>query len=201
MYNFCTVCDCRNVVPENGYAVCKGCGHKVKLSDEPLFIVLGASGVGKSSLCNSFASNFKQVISLDGESLCSYDWFKTRANGEREYYNQLLRICKNVLQAEKPVILYNHGNPSDFRNCPEFRYFNRVYFIALVCDDEELEKHLLQRPKYRYCGNNVFIASQKLYNDQLKKLDKEAIIVDNTKFNSRQTAMLLKMFIYTILKW
>ena len=76
-----------------------------------------------------------------------------------------------------------------------------MYFIALVCDDEELEKHLLQRPKYRYCGNNVFIASQKLYNDQLKKLDKEAIIVDNTKFNSRQTAMLLKKIIYTILKW
>ena len=201
MYNFCTKCDCKNVVPENGYAVCKGCGNSIKLSEKPLFIVLGASGVGKSSLCTSFAANFKQVVSLDGDSICSYDWFKTRSNGEREYYNQLLRICKNIIQADKPVVLYNHGKPSDFKNCPEFRFFKKVYFISLVCDNDELEKHLRQRPKYRDCGNSVFIASQKLYNEQLKKLDKDAVIIDNTKFKTSQTTMLLKKIIYTILKW
>ncbi len=202
MYNVCTKCDSKQYEIIDGNVICSACGNKIALSKQPLFIVLGASGSGKSSLCTEFASNFKQVVSLDGDCICDYSVYKNLSNGVQMYRNELLRVCKNVIQFDKPVILYNSGMPEDYKICEEFKFFNKVYFLALVCDDDELEKHLQQRRKYRDCGNDVFIARQKIYNDALKSnVEGNIIVIDNTNLKSRQTTILFKSIIFKILGW
>jgi hypothetical protein len=60
-----------------------------------------------------------------------------------------LRVCKNISQAGRPVILCGVGEPTQFEQCVERRYFAAIYYLALVCEDEVLARHLRSRPPWR----------------------------------------------------
>jgi hypothetical protein len=77
--------------------------------------------------------------------------FNTPQTRFRDYFETWLRVCKNISQSGRPVVLFGAGVgvPENIEGCIERRYFSQVYYLALVCSDEILAERLQQRPAWR----------------------------------------------------
>ena len=101
---------------------------------QPLFIVTGASCVGKSTLCNEMLINEKEYIVMESDLLWN-DIYNTPEDDYFEYNRLWLRVCGNIAQAGKPVVLCGCKVPKQLENLPERELFTHTYYLAVVCDD------------------------------------------------------------------
>ncbi|TFF84965.1 hypothetical protein EU523_00750, partial [Candidatus Heimdallarchaeota archaeon] len=73
MFNICSQCGRLTIEPEviieeeSYYLVCSDCGAKTKFKRYPLYLILGASGTGKTTLCRKITAKFKDYITVDGD--------------------------------------------------------------------------------------------------------------------------------------
>lgn len=123
---------------------CKFCGYTQSIKRLPLFIITGASGVGKSATSQGLFKNKSNVIVMESDILWN-NAFNDPENDYRQYREIWLRMCKNISQGGKPVALCGCSVPSQFESCIERRYFSKVYYLAIVCDDDILKKRLEKR--------------------------------------------------------
>jgi len=151
MFNICPKCGedraDKTIEPEGPYAVCPNCNYRHKFVRLPLFILTGASGVGKTTTCLALASRANDFLPIDSDILVN-DYLNQPATNYREYREMWLRVCKNISQAGKPVLLCGVGVPTQFEQCVERRYFSEIFYLALVCDDELIASHLRSRPPW-----------------------------------------------------
>jgi broad-specificity NMP kinase len=147
------------------FAVCPECGHKQPFKQLPLFIVSGASGAGKSAVCQTLMGRQRHVVPLDGDILWRAE-FDTPGTGHRDFFETWLRLAKNIGQSGRPVALFNAGAgvPSNIEPCVERRYFSAVHYLALVCDEAVLVQRLSQRPAWRGSGTAENINAQLRFN-------------------------------------
>jgi len=167
MFNVCPNCGeyrvDKIVLPDGPYAVCPVCEYQHTFVRLPLFIVTGASGTGKSTTC--LAASTKDFVVMESDILYSDEF-----NKDLERYRELwLRVCKNIHQAGKPVILCGSCIPSQFESCVERRYFSETHYLALVCDDEVLATRLRARPAWRRTSSDEYIARHVEFNRWLKE--------------------------------
>jgi hypothetical protein len=172
MFNVCPNCGeyqvDKIVVPEGPYAVCPVCNHKHEFVRLPLFIVTGPSGAGKTTTCLAAASRTKDFVVMESDILYS-DEFNQPKSDYRRYREMWLRVCKNISQAGKPVILCGTCIPEQFESCVERRYFSELHYLALVCEDEALASRLRSRPAWRRTSDDEYIARHKEFNRWLKE--------------------------------
>lgn len=149
MFNVCLRCGedraDKAIVPEGAYAICPNCRFQNEFVRLPLFILTGASGVGKSTVCLRLAAQMKDVVIMESDILWRVEFNQPETN-YREYRETWLRVCKNISQAGKPVVLCGVGEPSQFEQCIERRYFSELHYLALVCDDQIFASRLRNRP-------------------------------------------------------
>ena len=81
----------------------------------------------------------KEVVVLDSDILWRAEFDQPETN-YREYREIWLRVCKNISQAGKPVVLCGGGEPTQFEQCIERRYFSQLHYLALICDDQILHR-------------------------------------------------------------
>ena len=171
MFNVCPNCGAyradKIIEPEGAYAVCPDCNYRHKFVRLPLFVLTGASGVGKTATCLVLAAKAKDLVVMESDILWGEE-FNQPATNYRNYREMWLRICKNISQAGKPVILCGVGEPTQFEHCVERRYFSDIYYLALVCDDEVLASHLRTRPTWRGSSSDKQINEQVAFNNWLK---------------------------------
>ena len=152
MFNICPNCgDYRadkTIVPEGPYVICPRCHFQHKFLRLPLFIVTGASGVGKSTVCLGLVARMKDVVVLDSDILWRAEFNQPETN-YRDYRETWLRICKNISQGGRPVVLCGVGEPTQFEECVERRYFSKLHYLALTCDDQSLTSRLRRLPPWR----------------------------------------------------
>ncbi len=134
----------------------------------PLFILFGASGSGKSTIIKQLIGKQSLVIALDGDLLWRKE-FNTPENGYREFRDLWLKVCRNISQGGKPVLLSQCGEPVNFESSMERQHFSKIHYLALVCDNNELRKRLIQRPAKRGCGGEEYIREHQIYNAWLKE--------------------------------
>jgi adenylate kinase len=152
------------VLPEGPYAVCPVCEYRHRFVRLPLFIVTGASGTGKTTTCLTAAACTKDFVLMESDILYS-DEIK-----DLERYREMwLRVCKNISQAGKSVILCGSCIPSQFESRVERRYFSAIHYLAMVCDDEALAFRLRSRPAWRRCSDDEYIARHVEFNRWLKE--------------------------------
>ena len=168
MFNVCPNCGeyrvDKMVLPDGPYAVCPVCEYRHKFVRLPLFVVTGASGTGKTTTCLTAAASTKDFVVMESDILYS-DEVK-----QPEKYRELwLRVCKNISQAGKPVILCGSCIPSQFESCVERRYFSELHYLALVCDDEAVALRLRARPAWRRTSDDEYIARHVEFNRWLKE--------------------------------
>lgn len=167
MFNVCPSCGeyhaDKIIVPEGTYAVCPNCNYHHKFVRLPLFVLTGASGVGKTSTCLALAAKAKDFVVMESDILWR-DEFNQPATDYRNYRETWLRVCKNISQAGKPVILCGAGIPAQFETCIERRYFSNIHYLALICEDEILVSRLRSRPAWRGSFKDEYITEQVAFN-------------------------------------
>ena len=104
---------------------------------QPLFIVSGASGVGKSTLCEQLFQKEKDYIVLESDLLWD-ERFNTPQNNYCEYRRLWMRMCANIAQIGLPVVLCGCAVPEQFESQPERALFTQIHYLAAVCNEEVL---------------------------------------------------------------
>ena len=190
MFNVCSNCGeyraDKTIVPGGVYAICPNCRFRYEFVRLPLFILTGASGVGKSTVCLALAAKMKDVVVMESDILWRAE-FNQPETDYREYRETWLRVCKNISQAGTPVVLCGVGVPTQFEQCIERRYFSELHYLALVCDDQILPSRLTWRGslKDEYIKEQVIFNRWLLNNAQnteppMTLLDTSEITVDET---------------------
>jgi adenylate kinase family enzyme len=171
MFNVCPNCGeyraDKIIVPEGPYAVCPNCEYRHKFIRLPLFVLTGASGVGKTATCLALVAKAKDFVVMESDILWR-DEFNQPATEYRDYRETWLRVCKNISQAGRPVILCGAGVPAQFEECVERRYFSDIHYLALVCEDEVLASRLRSRPAWRASDTDQYIKEHVEFNRWLK---------------------------------
>jgi len=136
--------------PSGPFAICPDCGYQHPFRYLPLLVVSGASGTGKSTVCNHLTGRYQESVLLDSDILWRAE-FNTANDNYREYFETWLRVCKNISQSGRPVVLFGAGAgvPENLEGCIERRYFSSIRYLALVCSNEILSERLQQRPIWR----------------------------------------------------
>jgi hypothetical protein len=171
MFNVCPQCgeyaEEKQIDPAGPFAICPHCQYAHPFLQQPLFIVTGASGAGKSTACLALASVLRECVVMESDIL----WGlipSTPEDNYRSYRNTWLRLAKNIGQAGRPVVLCGSAVPEQYENCPERRYFSMLYYLALVCEDEALTERLKQRPAWRKAGSTETVQRMLQFNCWLK---------------------------------
>src|SRR6185503_5391455 len=171
MFNVCPNCGeyrvDKIIVPEGPYAVCPVCQHQHRFLRLPLFVITGASGVGKTTACVALATAAKDFVIMESDILCN-ERFSQPETDYREYREMWLRVCKNISQSGKPVMLCGACTPEQFEQCVERRYFSEIHYLALVCEDGALESRLRARPAWRRSSDDDYVARHVAFNRWLK---------------------------------
>ena len=178
MFNVCSNCGeyhADKIIDEKGpYAICPNCGHPHKFKQLPLFIITGASGAGKSSVCRDLSNSFFDAIAIESDIFWRNE-FNHPENDYRDFRELCLRLSKNISQAGKPVVLCGSAVPSQFEACIERRYFSEIHYLALTCDDNLLKERLKKRPTYRNCSSDEFIETHIQFNNWFKQNAEKSI--------------------------
>lgn len=108
---------------------------------QQLFIITGASGVGKSTMCRILFQNESKYIVMESDILWNriYD---TPDDDYRAYRELWMKICKNISQIGMPVVLCGCAIPKQFELCDERKNFTDIHYLAVVCDDAVLERRM-----------------------------------------------------------
>ena len=147
--------------PIGPFAICPECGYRHPFRQLPLLLVSGASGAGKSTVCQALLGQMPEVVLLDSDILWRPE-FNTPDDNYRAFFETWLRMCKNISQAGRPVVLFGVGVgvPSNLEACIERRYFGPLHFLALTCDSEILANRLGERPAWRETNQPAFVEAQ-----------------------------------------
>jgi broad-specificity NMP kinase len=197
MFNVCYNCGLyrvdKQIDPTGPYAICPECGYKHPFRQLPLFIVTGASGAGKSTLCQRLTGAITEAVLLDNDILWREE-FNRPIEDYRDFFETWLRVCKNITQSGRPVMLFGAGVgvPTNMEPCLERRYFSTLHYLALVCDDELLADRLRQRPAWRASSHQPFLDSQIEFNRWFKtgaqQLTPPISFIDTTDQSVQDTA-------------
>ncbi len=167
MFNVCPNCGeyraDKIIVPEGAYAICPNCNFQHKFIRLPLFVLTGASGVGKTTTGLALAAKVMGFVVMESDILWR-DEFNQPATDYRNYRETWLRVCKNISQAGKPVLLCGAGIPAQFESCIERRYFSHIHYLALICEDEILAARLRNRPAWRDSFKDEYIKEHTAFN-------------------------------------
>ena len=147
-----------------GVSTCLECGHVHEFRAMPLYVVLGASGTGKSTLALYLQSTQQELVALDGDLLWRAEF---ASQGNDAFFSMWMNLALNIAQAGKPVMLFTGGLPENFIGSECAKYFSSVTVVGLCAQEEELVARLRARPAWRGSANEAFIDSMRVYNRQV----------------------------------
>ena len=157
-------------VTRRAVAACPHCGHNHPLLRQPLLLVGGASATGKSAILQQLTGRVTAAVLLEADLLWLQE-FENPTDGHRRFFETWLRLAKNIGQSGRPAVLFGAGLavPENIEPCLERRYFSRVHYLALVCDEDELRRRLLARPAWRGSGQQRRLKEQLDFNQWLQE--------------------------------
>ncbi len=183
MFNVCPQCGMysveKEIDPRGPRAICPHCGHAHPFLRLPLFLLSGASGTGKSTICLGLDAQLPECVCLESDILWRGE-FATPEDDYRSYRDLWLRVAKNIAQAGRPVVLCGTALPEQFESCPERRYVGDIHALALVCDEQELVRRLQARPAWRQTGSDEFVQRMVAFDRWLREPRTGISVLDTT---------------------
>jgi broad-specificity NMP kinase len=131
----------------------------------PLFIVSGASGVGKSTLCELLFQREREYIVLESDILW-HEVYNTPEDEYRRYRQTQMTLCAHVAQIGKPVVLCGCATPKQFEPLEQRELFTSIHYLAVVCEESQLRCRLREGRKIEDKG---WLESSLRFNAWLKE--------------------------------
>lgn len=154
------------ITGNKGESTCAECGHVHEFRAMPLYVVIGASGTGKSTIALHMQQTQQEVLALDGDLL----WRSEFAGGElRAYFDMWMQMALNMTQCGKPVMLFMGGLKEDYLESGYAKYFAAVNVLGLYAEEDDLAERLRARPAWRGSAKEEFIENMKKYNATLRE--------------------------------
>jgi hypothetical protein len=187
--------------PQRAFAQCPHCQFQIEFPYLPLFMVSGASGSGKSTMFQLLAQDMDEVIWLSADIFWIPE-FDTPADGYARLRGFCLRTAKNVIfSARKALVMEGTIVPSQIEQHPERRYFSKLHYLALVCDDEVLQQRLKARPAWRESGGEGFIQNMQAFQAWLRShaahTEPPMTLFDNSNHTPKESACFVREWILT----
>jgi hypothetical protein len=111
MFNVCPGCDEYSVEklidPAGPFAICPYCGHQHRFIQLPLFVLTGASGIGKSTLCLELTAKVSKCVVLESDILWRTE-FATPDDNYHDYRNLWLRVWITLISHWRKVLNMLH---------------------------------------------------------------------------------------------
>lgn len=200
MLNTCVKCKKysvkKQISSDGKFMTCPFCGHNQEMNQMPLFIITGASGVGKTTISEQLFQKEKDYIVMESDLLWD-DSFNVPENNYREFRELWLRMCKNISQIGNPVVLCGCAVPEQFEGCLERRYFSEIHYITIVCDEDILYKRLTE---YRGYEDQEYVKGSISFNAWLKgnvdKTQPSMQLLDNSHLTVDEAAKIVEEWIY-----
>lgn len=154
----------------------------------PLFLVSGASGVGKTTMCEILFLRETRYIVMESDILWQKE-FDTPEDNYRRFREVWLTMCANISQSGLPVVLCGCGIPEQFEICEARNYFTELHYLALVCDSQALEARMREG---RHIRDEGWIQSSVSFNDWLRNnaqnTNPSITLINTTDLTPEETA-------------
>ena len=166
----------------------------------PLFVISGASCVGKTAMCEVLFQRETQYIVLDSDLLWN-DVYNTPEDDYRKYREIWLRLSSNISQIGMPVVICGCAVPKQYEQCKSRNNFSNIFYMALVSDDDVLEKRMR---KGRDVRDENWIKSSIDFNNWLKdnadKVTPNIKLLDTLDLTPEEAALLADTWIQECVK-
>jgi gluconate kinase len=140
--------------------ICKQCGHQWNFKAMPLFVLTGCSGVGKTTTAQELLQRDTNFIVMDADFLYNIMPHDTDEDC-KNWVEHILSLSKTIMQSGKPLLWTLAGALDKFEHTYNRRFFTEIYFLALVCNSEDLEKRMREG---RHITDSNWIQSSIDYN-------------------------------------
>ena len=154
----------------------------------PLFIITGASGVGKSTVAQMLFDKEDRYIVLESDLLWN-DIYNTPEDNYENYRKLWLRMCSNISQIGMPVVLCGCVTPEQFEIHNERQNFTEIHYLAVISDEKTLNSRMKD-------GRNIqdenWIKSSVDFNkwliDNAKLTNPTIYLLDTTNMTAKKAA-------------
>ncbi|SDT53804.1 AAA domain-containing protein [Paenibacillaceae bacterium GAS479] len=167
----------------------------------PLFIVTGASGVGKTTVMRELRELMPDFILFSTDN----DNFGSTA-AKLEYldrYNLLLHFANSVAMSGRGTIICGTFMPWDAEKCDVYKSFSEICFINLHCDDTTRYNRLRNREDKAMWTEDMLKQheqfAQWLLDNAETAYNPRMPIIDTTRTAPAEVAEQIKR--YVILRW
>lgn len=122
---------------------CPECGAQWDFLKLPLFVVTGASGVGKTTTVQALQGMTRDFVCMD------MDFFHNIMPHETEddymaQTEQMAMFSRNIMQCGKPVVWARAGNIGMLDQGYGPRFFSGIHVLALTCPESELRRRMAE---------------------------------------------------------
>ena len=169
---------------------CPHCAHDEPMQILPLFIVTGASGVGKTAIVPELRRLLPDWAIFETDLMHAADWQQQRSNW--------LRVAHAIAQSGRYTILCGTMLPADIDQCDYRPFFSQIYYLNLHCDDEMRAARLRARPTWRGC-DEAFIEkhrqfAQWLLDQATTAFDPPLVTVETTHRSTQAVAAQIRVW-------
>jgi len=163
---------------------------------QPLFIVSGASGIGKSTACELLFQCESDYIVLESDILWHSVYDGPPDDGYRAYRELCLTLCAHISQIGKPCVLCGCGEPWHFEVCDARQYFTEIHYFAIVGCDKTLETRMREG---RSISDTDWIQGSQHFNRWLRENGEQTSppmrLLDNSDLTPIETAEIIHQWI------
>lgn len=131
---------------EGDRITCPKCGHSWNFLKLPLFVVTGASGVGKTTTVQALQAVSRDFVCLDDDMLYNLLPHETAADCLAQT-EQTMVFSRNIMQCGKPAVWSRAGNIDLLAETYGARFFSGIFVLALVCPEQELRRRMTEGRK------------------------------------------------------
>ena len=170
---------------------CPQCAHDEPMRILPLFIVTGASGVGKTAIVPELRRLLPDWDIFETDVMHAADWQQQRSNW--------LRVAHAIAQSGRHTILCGTMLTADIDQCDYRPFFSQIYYLNLHCADETRAARLRARPAWRGC-DEAFIEKHRQFAQWLLEqattaFDPPLVTVETTTESAQEVAAQIREWV------